>query len=67
MASQNSPVFDHDLDGWDLSDIDLSGGCSAGNVDLHGIKLTDAQRFKGAVIFKRPADERLGQLGRSVH
>ncbi len=34
--------------------------------DLGGVKLTDAKRFKGAIISKRQAGELLGQLGLQV-
>jgi uncharacterized protein YjbI with pentapeptide repeats len=34
--------------------------------DLGGIKLTDAKRFKGAIISKRQAADLLGQLGLQV-
>ena len=35
-------------------------------VDLGGVKLTDAKRFKGAVISKRQAADLLSQLGLQV-
>ena len=34
--------------------------------DLGGVKLTDARRFKGAIISKRQAADLLGQLGLRV-
>lgn len=41
-------------------------GTDLRSADLGGVKLTDASRFKGAVISKRQAGELLGQLGLKV-
>ena len=48
-----------------LADCRFEGADLRG-ADLGGVKLTDARRFKGAVISKRQAGELLGQLGLKV-
>ena len=70
-ADINSANFSHaNLIGADFSNSVLTASCFDGadlrGADLGGVQLSDARRFKGAVISKSQAASLLGQLGLRV-